>query len=247
MVSDRIKDYTKANPYELRWRFDFDNSLVSVCNINGEDYDKSHLSDEDKEHIEMAYCYLKSLQAFIKSSGCLTEAQKHELASDDTPSYIDYVNLGWANEDGNTYSFAQYWETSNGVKSFAYEEFDAPLSEEGLFQFGLYTFPCMTRVIENGIVTMDYREQNPHLMEANDMSKWAEIRNDYCDEEEGKIFIDAWKTDGGSEEGVVIAKVSYKTKEVEYLNNAAKTDSYAQEVIAETLESIDNGDYELCE
>ena len=79
------------------------------------------------------------------------------------------------------------------------------------------------------------------------MSKWAEIRNDYCDEEEGKVFIDAWKTDSDSEEGTVIAKVDYKTKEVEYLNNAAKTDSYAQEVIAETLKNIDNGDYELCE
>lgn len=33
------------------------------------------------------------------------------------------------------------------------------------------------------------------------MSKWAEIRNDYCDEEEGKVFIDAWKTSSGNEEG----------------------------------------------
>lgn len=179
MVSDEIKDYTKANPYELRWRFDFDNSLITVCNINGDKYDKCNLSDRDKELIEIEYCYLKSLKDFIQSSGCLTETQRHELAFDNAPSYIDYVNLGWANKDGNTYSSTEYWETSNGVKSFAYEEFDAPLSEEGLFQFGLYTFPCMTRVIENGIVTMDYRED--------------------------------------------------------------------EEVIAETLESIDNGDYELCE
>ena len=78
------------------------------------------------------------------------------------------------------------------------------------------------------------------------MSKWAEIRNDFCDEEEGKVFIDAWRSDNDNEEGKVIAKVDYKTKEVEYIDKVAKTDSYAQEVIKETLESIDNGDYEMC-
>lgn len=76
------------------------------------------------------------------------------------------------------------------------------------------------------------------------MSKWAEIRNDYCDEEEEKVYIDAWKTCNDNEEGKVIAKVDYKTKEIQYLNKAAKTDDYAQEVIIETLNRIDNGDYE---
>lgn len=79
------------------------------------------------------------------------------------------------------------------------------------------------------------------------MSKWREIRNDYCNEEEGKVYIDAWKTSNGNEEGKVIAKVDYKTKEIEYLNNAAKTDEYAQEVIKEVLDSIDNGDYAECQ
>ena len=76
------------------------------------------------------------------------------------------------------------------------------------------------------------------------MSKWAEIRNDYCDEEEEKVYIDAWKTCNDNEEGKVIAKIDYKTKEIQYLNEAAKTDDYAQEVIIETLNHIDNGDYE---
>lgn len=40
--------------------------------------------------------------------------------------------------------------------------------------------------------------------------------------------------------------MDYKTKEVEYLDNKAKIDEYAQEVIKETLDSIDNGDYENC-
>ena len=79
------------------------------------------------------------------------------------------------------------------------------------------------------------------------MSKWREIRNNYCDEEEGRVYIDAWKTSNGNEEGKVIAKIDYKTKEIEYLNEAAKTDEYAQEVIKEVLDSIDNGDYKECQ
>ena len=78
------------------------------------------------------------------------------------------------------------------------------------------------------------------------MSKYAEIRNDFYDDEEQKVYIDAWLTEDDNEEGVVIAKVSYKTKEIEYLDNDAKTDSYAQEIINETLKDIDNGDYENC-
>ena len=76
------------------------------------------------------------------------------------------------------------------------------------------------------------------------MSKYGEIRNDFCDDKEQKICIDAWLTDDDSEEGVVIAKVNYKTKEVEYFDNDARTDSYAQEVINETLSDIDDGYYD---
>ena len=77
------------------------------------------------------------------------------------------------------------------------------------------------------------------------MSKYEEIRNNFYDEDEQKVYIDAWFTEDDNEEGVVIAKVDYKTKEIEYLDNDAKTDSYAQEIINETLSDIDNGDYEL--
>lgn len=78
------------------------------------------------------------------------------------------------------------------------------------------------------------------------MSKYGEIRNDFYSGEEQKVYIDAWLTDDDNEEGVVIAKVNYKTKEVEYLDNDARTDDYAQEIINETLSDIDNGDYEEC-
>lgn len=75
------------------------------------------------------------------------------------------------------------------------------------------------------------------------MSKWAEIRNNYCDEEEGKVFIDAWKTNSGNEEGTVIAKVNYRTREVEYLDPDAQTDFYAQDIIKDVIANINNGLY----
>lgn len=78
------------------------------------------------------------------------------------------------------------------------------------------------------------------------MSKYVEIRNNFYDESEQKVYIDAWVTEDDNEEGVVIAKVNYKTKEVEYLDSDVKTDSYAQEIINETLSDIDNGYYENC-
>ena len=77
-------------------------------------------------------------------------------------------------------------------------------------------------------------------------SKYGEIRNDYYDNEEQKVYIDAWFTEDDNEEGVVIAKVNRKTKEIEYLDIDAKSDPYAQEKIQETLRAIDNGDYDDC-
>lgn len=45
------------------------------------------------------------------------------------------------------------------------------------------------------------------------MSKWAEIRSDYYDDEEEKQYVDAWLTDDGNEEGKVIAKINLATKD----------------------------------
>lgn len=66
------------------------------------------------------------------------------------------------------------------------------------------------------------------------MSKWKEIKNDYCNEEEKAIYIDAWKTSKGDEEGHVIAKV-FNNGKVEYLNESAKSDDMVQEKIQEAL------------
>lgn len=78
------------------------------------------------------------------------------------------------------------------------------------------------------------------------MSKYTEVRNDYYDDIEKKVDIDAWFTDDDNEEGVVIARVNYKTKEIEYLDDDAKIDEYAQEVINDTLKNIDDGDFANC-
>lgn len=60
---------------------------------------------------------------------------------------------------------------------------------------------------------------------------WSEIRDEFCEvSEEGSVItIDAWLTEDDNEEGKVIAKVSKES--VEYIDERAKTDIYAQQVI----------------
>lgn len=73
------------------------------------------------------------------------------------------------------------------------------------------------------------------------MSKWAEIRNDFVCEDSRKIYIDAWLTEDDNEEGIVLARIDMDTKNIEYFDDDARTDDYAQEVINETLSDINNG------
>lgn len=70
------------------------------------------------------------------------------------------------------------------------------------------------------------------------ISKYREIRNNFVDEEDHKVYIDAWKTKNPNEEGSVIAKIDLATYEVEYLDEKAKSDLYAQEVIKETISNL---------
>ena len=65
------------------------------------------------------------------------------------------------------------------------------------------------------------------------MSIWGEIRNDF--QEEDRVHIDAWLTPDDNEDGRVIAVVHVNTGEVEYRDDRARTDEYAQEIIQETL------------
>jgi len=151
-------NYTKENPYVLRWRYDFDKSLISVCNINGGSYDKENLSVEDKEDIEDNFGYLKSLKHFLDTVD-ISERMKKELSLDNgDPLFLDYVNVAWVNNDGTTFSYKQYWETSNGFVSFDCEENYVPLSNDGLFRFCNDTLPCITTIIECENLVADYRK-----------------------------------------------------------------------------------------
>jgi len=62
------------------------------------------------------------------------------------------------------------------------------------------------------------------------MSIWKEIKCIHFHEEEQKWFVDAWLTGGDTEEGKVIAKLDLQCG-VEYIDERAKTDTYAQEII----------------
>lgn len=70
------------------------------------------------------------------------------------------------------------------------------------------------------------------------ISKYREIRNNFINEEDHKVYIDAWKTGSLNEEGTVIAKIDLATYEVEYLDEKAKSDPYAQEMIRETISDL---------
>lgn len=69
------------------------------------------------------------------------------------------------------------------------------------------------------------------------MSKWKDIRCDFFDENEEKYMMEAWKTNSDNEKGIVIAKLDLADGTVEYIDEAAKTDEYAQTVINEMLEN----------
>lgn len=140
--------------YELRWRYDFDPTLNSVISINGD----FGVTDKEKiDDLKDEFRYLKDLKSFITESGC-------EYYFKDKPfkkmnaKYIDYVNVGYKTEGGK-YDFVQYWQTSENEFVFDYADRGYML-EDGLFTFDDLNLPCKTRVLENGRVCYDYREDD---------------------------------------------------------------------------------------
>lgn len=79
-----------------------------------------------------------------------------------------------------------------------------------------------------------YSETDVYLFDTDDQNEsiWRGIDLDYICEE--IIYVDAWLTDDDNEEGKTIAKV-YPNSTVEYIDERAKTDKYAQEVINEVI------------
>ena len=63
---------------------------------------------------------------------------------------------------------------------------------------------------------------------------WSEIRNDFGDENE-IIQIDAWISPDDNENGTVIANV-HPDGNVQYLDDRARKDRYAQEMIIEAVQ-----------
>lgn len=63
---------------------------------------------------------------------------------------------------------------------------------------------------------------------------WSEIRNDFQDDEV-IINIDAWISPDDNEEGTVIAKV-HPDGRVEYIDDRARKDKYAQEMIIQSVQ-----------
>ena len=68
-------------------------------------------------------------------------------------------------------------------------------------------------------------------------SPWKKIRIDYFDKKEQRWLVNAWTSDDDNEEGICIAKIllgaTYETSIIEYLDEIAKIDDYAQNCIKE--------------
>jgi hypothetical protein len=159
MVAKTVRKYTKDHPYDLRWRFEFDETLLSVCNIGGNKYDPNNLSEEEKKEIEEEFGYLRSLKDFMERTEFLSESKKAVFSKADPKcTHIDYVNLAWVNPDKKTYSFKQFWETSDGTRILDNEGDKCQLSEEGLFDFIDDAMnDDYTQIVENGKVATDWK------------------------------------------------------------------------------------------
>ena len=68
------------------------------------------------------------------------------------------------------------------------------------------------------------------------MSKWAEIINNLTDGIETAIF--GYESMDADAPPITIAVVINETKEVEYKDDAAKTDEYAQKMIKEVIDRL---------
>lgn len=82
-------------------------------------------------------------------------------------------------------------------------------------------------------------EQIRHKEECSFMkSQYREIRSNFIDYDKNIMYIDAWRTTSSNEEGKVIAKINLANSEVEYVDEKAKTDDYAQTVIRRVLNAV---------
>lgn len=70
---------------------------------------------------------------------------------------------------------------------------------------------------------------------------FAEIRNDFYDEEENCWYIDGWFTDDESESGVVVARV-FSDGRVIYRKSSYATDAYVLDAVKECQKDIEESE-----
>jgi hypothetical protein len=68
---------------------------------------------------------------------------------------------------------------------------------------------------------------------------WKEIKAEHTDEETGITSVDAWTSPDDNENGAVIVTIDDKGNPT-YLDERAKSDKYAQEVIQEAIKEIED-------
>ena len=76
-------------------------------------------------------------------------------------------------------------------------------------------------------------------MDSSTVFVFSEIRDTF--EDEGILHIDAWTTEDDEEEGRTIAKINIQNGAVEYLDERARTDQSAQEIISFHVDEIKKG------
>lgn len=155
--NDYVSQFSKDRPYVLRWRFDFDPSLHSVCRINGGKYDPENLSDDDMAKIEEEFGEYKDIKTFCQA---WLEKERIEDLKDflaDGFAWIDYVCVGIPNKTHAKYHGCEYWELPDGHRSSNCCEYDEEFSSDGCFQFCDDGLPLCTRVFVDGKCTFDYR------------------------------------------------------------------------------------------
>lgn len=70
------------------------------------------------------------------------------------------------------------------------------------------------------------------------MTRFAEVRSTFFEEETGLWYLDAWVTMDDNEEGTVVATINSKTFEVKYTQDEYKFDDCVLSAVKEKLQEI---------
>lgn len=133
-------------------------------------------------------------------------------------------------DKGNAVSFPNQMYaalTSNANVIYTYMGMTEDESRREAFDEAMYTYASLDLTVKDALIERHFFR-----------TKYGEIRNDYANEDDRYISIDAWLTDDDSEEGTVIARVNMDTYVVEYIDPNASYDPYAQKIIQETITDL---------